>query len=283
MPSSPRSLLFASSRLQWLTRENMPPVWQKDGLVHGKYDSRVMPFIREDASPAFPHGRPAGFFRYEGGERWTPLETPNGKRVEALCVHNDQLFASTYDQAHIFRYDGKTWVDCGQVGDETNTQTYSFAVHYGRLYVGTWRSGKVFRYESDNRWIDCGRLGEELEVMGMLVHNGSLFRVAIDLGPDKDIYVARVDWAKDGKTVYVQRLNRVQDRLDMLAVDPATGKIYGVEIFDPVKRTFTHFSDMRVDDLALPWTDAEGLAGELAGGHLERFEEGDDGVALVIL
>ncbi|HND51544.1 MAG TPA: LamG domain-containing protein, partial [Pirellulaceae bacterium] len=125
--------------------------------------------------------RPAGFFRYEGGERWTPLETPNGKRVEALCVHNDQLFASTYDQAHIFRFDGTTWTDCGQVGDETNTQTYSFAVHYGRLYVGTWRSGKVFRYEADNRWTDCGRLGEELEVMGMLVHNGSLFAGSLPL------------------------------------------------------------------------------------------------------
>ncbi|WP_164753338.1 hypothetical protein, partial [Mesorhizobium sp. M7A.F.Ca.CA.001.05.1.1] len=40
-----------------------------------------------------------------------------------------------------------------------------------------------------------------------------------------------------------------------LAVDPATGKIYvssgrGIEIFDPVKHTFTAFSSVRVDDLA---------------------------------
>ena len=38
-------------------------------------------------------------------------------------------------------------------------------------------------------------------------------------------------------------------------MDPASGKIYvssgdGVEIFDPVKQTFSHFSDYRVDDLA---------------------------------
>lgn len=49
-------------------------------------------------------------------------------------------------------------------------------------------------------------------------------RVEVDLGPDKDIYLARVDWAKDGKTLYVQRQNRTQTRLDMLAADPATGK-----------------------------------------------------------
>ena len=48
-------------------------------------------------------------------------------------------------------------------------------------------------------------------------------RVQVDLGADKDIYLARVDWAKDGRTLYVQRENRVQTRLDMLAVDPATG------------------------------------------------------------
>jgi dipeptidyl-peptidase 4 len=48
-------------------------------------------------------------------------------------------------------------------------------------------------------------------------------KVQVDLGPDKDIYVARVAWALDGKTLYVQRLPRDQKRLDILAVDPATG------------------------------------------------------------
>ena len=49
-------------------------------------------------------------------------------------------------------------------------------------------------------------------------------KVEVDLGADKDIYLARVDWAPDGKTLYVQRENRAQTRLDMLAVDPTTGK-----------------------------------------------------------
>ncbi len=48
-------------------------------------------------------------------------------------------------------------------------------------------------------------------------------RVKVDLGPNPDIYLARVDWAKDGRTLYVQRLSRDQKRLDLLAADPATG------------------------------------------------------------
>ena len=47
--------------------------------------------------------------------------------------------------------------------------------------------------------------------------------VKVDLGSDPDIYLARVDWAPDGKTLYVQRENRAQSQLDMLGVDPATG------------------------------------------------------------
>ncbi len=49
-------------------------------------------------------------------------------------------------------------------------------------------------------------------------------RVKVDLGANTDIYLARVNWSKDGKTLYVQRLTRDQKRLDMLAVDPATGQ-----------------------------------------------------------
>lgn len=47
-------------------------------------------------------------------------------------------------------------------------------------------------------------------------------RVKVDLG-DGDFYIARVHWARDGRSLYVQRLTRDQKRLDLLAVDPATG------------------------------------------------------------
>ena len=48
-------------------------------------------------------------------------------------------------------------------------------------------------------------------------------RAKIDLGTNPDIYLARVDWSKDGRTLFVQRESRDQKQLDLLAVDPATG------------------------------------------------------------
>ena len=47
--------------------------------------------------------------------------------------------------------------------------------------------------------------------------------VQVDLGPDTDIYLARVKWSADGSDLYVQRQSRDQQTLDLLRVDPATG------------------------------------------------------------
>jgi len=150
--------------------------------------------------------KPAGFFRYEGEQKWGEVGVPDGKRVEALAVYNGHLYASSYDGGHVYRFDGQTWADLGQLGDPAeNTQTYSFAVYQGRLYAGTWRSGRVYRLEENSSsresrelrsdvqpnvianksplavWTDVGRLGEELEVMGMLVHNGRLMAGTLPL------------------------------------------------------------------------------------------------------
>lgn len=48
-------------------------------------------------------------------------------------------------------------------------------------------------------------------------------RTRVDLGTNTDIYLARVNWSADGRTLYVQRQSRDQKRLDLLSVDPATG------------------------------------------------------------
>ncbi|NCT66616.1 MAG: S9 family peptidase [Rhodanobacteraceae bacterium] len=44
----------------------------------------------------------------------------------------------------------------------------------------------------------------------------------IDLGPEADIYLARVDWLPDARRISFQRQSRDQRRLDLVAVDVAT-------------------------------------------------------------
>ncbi len=125
--------------------------------------------------------RPAAFWRGSLDGRWEELAVPGGKRVEALASFNGQLWATGYDEGHVYRWDGAAWTDLGQVGEPENTQTYAFAVHQGQLQVATWRTGKVFGWDGAV-WIDRGRLGQELEVMGMMVHNGAFYAGTLPLG-----------------------------------------------------------------------------------------------------
>ncbi|HZF26010.1 MAG TPA: S9 family peptidase [Steroidobacteraceae bacterium] len=46
----------------------------------------------------------------------------------------------------------------------------------------------------------------------------------LDLGSERDIYLARVDWFADARHVAAQRQSRDQRRLDLLKVDAVTGK-----------------------------------------------------------
>src|SRR5947208_2826546 len=82
-------------------------------------------------------------------------------RVVALGVFNGHLYAGSYDSCSVCRFDGKSWETFPVL--ETSGQTYSFEVHAGELYVGTWPNGQVFRLDRGERWVQAGRLGEEKE------------------------------------------------------------------------------------------------------------------------
>lgn len=46
----------------------------------------------------------------------------------------------------------------------------------------------------------------------------------MDLGDEDDIYLARVDWTPDSSMLVIQRQSRNQQRLDLMAANPADGK-----------------------------------------------------------
>ncbi len=47
--------------------------------------------------------------------------------------------------------------------------------------------------------------------------------VTVDTGAESNVYLPRMQWLPDGKRIAVQRLNRAQDRLDLLIADTRTG------------------------------------------------------------
>ncbi|UZK69838.1 S9 family peptidase [Sphingomonas sp. S1-29] len=96
-------------------------------------------------------------------------------------------------------------------------------------------------------------------------------QVKVDLGPERDIYLARVNWLPDGSALLVQRQSRDQKTLDMLRVDPATGKSRVLFTERSGERSWVNLSNgLRAlnDGSLIWWSERDGH------GHLYRFRDG---------
>ena len=96
--------------------------------------------------------------------------------------------------------------------------------------------------------------------------------VRVDLGAETDVYIARVDWSPDGSTLYVQRQNRAQTELDMLAVDPLTGSSRLLFQEKAAPRSWINLSDsyrFLTDGRLLWWSERDGF------GHLYLYSTGE--------
>ena len=95
--------------------------------------------------------------------------------------------------------------------------------------------------------------------------------VKVDLGSDPDIYLARVDWLPDGSALLVQRENRTQTTLDVLRVDPATGRSTVVFTEHAAEKSWINLTDSyrALGDGSLLWrSERDGF------GHLWRWRAG---------
>lgn len=95
--------------------------------------------------------------------------------------------------------------------------------------------------------------------------------VKVDLGSNADIYLARVNWAPDGKALIVQRLTRDQKTLDVLSVDPATGHSRILFSEKSGERSWINLSDayrLLSDGSVIWYSERDGF------GHLYRLVSG---------
>jgi dipeptidyl-peptidase 4 len=97
--------------------------------------------------------------------------------------------------------------------DESLVKEYNMQVwHEGQLYPEDYR----YKYP---------KAGESNSAVSISIYEvGANRNVKADIGSETDIYIPRIKWLKDAKTLSVQRLNRLQNQLDILHTDASTGK-----------------------------------------------------------
>ena len=119
----------------------------------------------------------------------------------------------------------------------------------------------------EQRYPVAGSANARVDLYVMTPDGGS--KVKVDLGPDPDIYLARVDWSADGKWLFVQRQSRDQKKLDLLRVDPASGR--STTLFSEASTSWINLHDnlKPLKDGSLIWSS------ERSGfSHLYRWKSG---------
>jgi dipeptidyl-peptidase-4 len=166
-------------------------------------------------------------------------------------------------QEEMARFDGAWWApDDSRIAVERFDEAKVAVVT--RVAIGASGTTTV-----EQRYPLAGTANAEVSLWVMRPDGGT--RVQVDLGPDPDIYLARVDWAKDGKTLYVQRQNRAQTQLDMLAADPATGTSQVLFSEHAARRSWINLSDsyrFLKDGSLIWWSERDGF------GHLYHYTGG---------
>jgi dipeptidyl-peptidase-4 len=215
-------------------------------------------------------GRYVSFVR---GQNLFALDLSNGTERALTTEGKDTVTCGTAEfvaQEEMDRRTGTWWapndsrvaVECF---DEANVQVVT------RAAIGA-NGTKVF----EQRYPAAGT--PNVAVTLWLMNPDGSGRAKVDLGADPDIYLARVDWSKDGKTLFVQRESRDQKKLDLLAVDPATGA--SRPVLTETARTWINLNDdfHPLNDGSFIWGSERSGFHHLyrwAGGQLTPITSGD--------
>jgi dipeptidyl-peptidase-4 len=95
--------------------------------------------------------------------------------------------------------------------DETAVKEFTMTRYDGQLYPTEQR----FKYP---------KAGEANSIVSIHIANTATgTKVKVDVGAETDQYIPRIKWTQDGNVLSVQRLNRLQNKWELLLADASTG------------------------------------------------------------
>lgn len=137
--------------------------------------------------------------------------TTDGKRNEVINGASDWVYEEEFSFAKAFEWspDGKKIAFYRF--DESRVPEYNMQI-WGDLYP------KDYRYKYP-------KAGEANSVVQILVHNlATGQKTKIEVGPETDQYIPRIKWTQNPNLLSLKRMNRLQNRLDILHADATSGQ-----------------------------------------------------------
>ena len=136
----------------------------------------------------------------------------NGKKNEIINGMSDWVYEEEFAFTKAFEWSADGRFVAFYEFNETDVKEFSMTTYGGELYPEEYR----FKYP---------KAGEDNSKVKVFIYDVSReSKVPVELGERADIYIPRIKWTQDATTLSVQRMNRLQNRLELLFADAVTGK-----------------------------------------------------------
>jgi dipeptidyl-peptidase 4 len=136
--------------------------------------------------------------------------TRDGKTNEIINGAGDWVYEEELSLSRAFEWSGDSQKLAFYRFDESQVREYNMQ-KWGKLYPEDYK----FKYP---------KAGEANAKVKIMVYNlPEAKTISIDTGTETDLYIARINWTHDHNLLSVRRLNRLQNKLEILHANATTG------------------------------------------------------------
>ncbi|MCZ2140017.1 MAG: S9 family peptidase [Bacteroidia bacterium] len=136
--------------------------------------------------------------------------TTNGELNKIINGSTDWVYEEEFALSKGFYWNEQSTALAFYTFDESEVKEFSMTM-YGKLYPDEYK----FKYP---------KAGESNSVIAIQVYTLADKQVKkIDIGAETDIYIPRIAWTKDANKLSIQRLNRLQNKLEILLANTESG------------------------------------------------------------
>lgn len=136
--------------------------------------------------------------------------TTTGKQNSIINGSTDWVYEEEFAFAQAFAWSGDSKKIAFYTFDETNVKEYNM-----QMWNNSYPTDYRFKYP---------KVGEENSKITISVVDMANFKITkMDIGSETDIYIPRINWTKDANTLSIRRMNRLQNKLEILHANASTG------------------------------------------------------------
>ena len=154
--------------------------------------------------------------------------TTTGKKNEIIHGSSDWVYEEEFEYWKSFHWSPDSKKIAFLTFDERQVPTYNM-----QKWTGLYPKDYTFKYP---------KAGEKNSRVDVSIYDlTSAKTIEIQEGAENDQYIARMQWTKDANQLSVRRMNRLQNKIDLLHINATSGSV--ATIFSETAKTFFEIND----------------------------------------